>query len=95
MQTYRRLGGCHFRCILADEAGAFSTRTGKHTILNHNGFYTRKIGPLSMADVVGNWYFNRGNPVNVIQQPDLANESRDPNRGPDLGDQQTVLITTG
>ncbi|MEM7129290.1 MAG: pectin acetylesterase-family hydrolase [Chloroflexota bacterium] len=82
--------GAEIRRILAAEAGAFSPRTGNHILITGDRFYGLGIdtpnGVVTMVDVVGNWYFNRGNPVNVIQQPDPATENRDPNNCPDLGD---------
>ncbi len=59
------------RDVLKNQAGAYSSFSGKHIVLTGEDFYRYKINGLSMADVLGNWYFNRAGPKNVIESPRL------------------------
>ncbi|MBI5301219.1 MAG: hypothetical protein HY868_03710 [Chloroflexi bacterium] len=57
------------REVLKNQPGAYSPFSGKHIVLTGEDFYRYKINGLSMADVLGNWYFNRQGPKNVIEPP--------------------------
>ena len=55
------------REILAPLPGVFSPNDGFHIIINDPRFALQKIGTHSMADILGNWYFDRDGPKNVIE----------------------------
>ncbi|MBI5653480.1 MAG: hypothetical protein HZC40_23990 [Chloroflexi bacterium] len=57
------------REALKNQPGAYSPFSGKHIVLTNEDFYKYKINGLSMADVLGNWYFNRAGLKNVIEPP--------------------------
>ncbi len=57
------------REILLNEPAVFSPFNNRHIILTNERFYEYKINGLTMFQVLGNWYFNRSGPKNVIEAP--------------------------
>ncbi|MDL1898914.1 hypothetical protein FBQ82_21950 [Anaerolineae bacterium CFX7] len=57
------------RALLQNEPAAFSPFNGKHVGLTNERFYGYKINGLTLFQVLGNWYFQRSGPVNVIEAP--------------------------
>ena len=59
--------GAAIRALLAPLPGAFSPSDGFHIILNDPRFNAQEIDGHTMADVLGNWYFGRPGPTNLIE----------------------------
>jgi len=57
------------RELLADWDGVFSPNVNRHILLNEARFNLTKIEGRTMAETLGNWYFNREGPTNLISQP--------------------------
>lgn len=55
--------------MLKNRDGAFGPAANYHVILNTDRFYTLQVNNLTMAQVLGNWYFNRPGPKNVLADP--------------------------
>ena len=59
--------GAAIRDLLAPRPGAFSPNAGFHIILNDPRFNRTAVDGHTMAEVLGNWYFGRTGPTNVIE----------------------------
>lgn len=57
------------RALLQNEPAAYSPFNGRHVGLTNERFYDYKINGLTLWQVLGNWYFHRGGPQNVIEAP--------------------------
>lgn len=55
------------RDLLAPLPGVFSPNDGFHIIVNDPRFAFQKIDGHAMADILGNWYFDRPGPKNLIE----------------------------
>lgn len=57
------------RTTFASAPGAFIPREGIHIYLNGNRFNRVEIEGHTLAETLGNWYFARGGPTTLIDQP--------------------------
>lgn len=64
--------GAEIRSILEAMTGAFSPRSSQHVCLNTDCFYSYEIDGYTMAEVLGNWYFDRPGPKMVIEHPSAS-----------------------